>query len=237
MLQEVAWLGTVLGAARDADVLAESTLPRLIGTCPQEAQALVPLGQWASSNAAAKRHQAAVAVASVRYARLMLGLFGWLQALRWRDSLDAAGLASLDEPLDKRAAQILARRERKLLKCGKRLAHATTEERHQVRIAAKKVRYATEFFVGLYSAGHFKRYLRRLADLQEYFGKMNDAAVADVMLREIEGGHPQLAGGAAFARGYVCAATGLDLPGLGRLWKRFARGGPNRVHPNRGQRS
>jgi inorganic triphosphatase YgiF len=221
--QELAWLGTALGAARDADVLADSTLAKVVCACPQEAT-LLPLVQWASSKAAAKRSEAAAAVASVRYARIMLGMAGWLEAARWRESLDAAGHAGLAEPLDKRAAQILGRPQRRLIKSGKRLAHATTEERHEVRIAAKKARYATEFFVALYPAGRFKRYLRSLAALQEAFGWMNDAAVADALLREIEGAHPELAGGAAFARGYLCAAANQDLPGLGRLWKRFASG-------------
>jgi inorganic triphosphatase YgiF len=226
LLQEVAWLGAVLGAARDADVLAESTLPRLIDACPQE-EGLLPLGQWASSLAAAKRQDAAAAVASVRYARLMLGLFSWLEASRWREWPEAGGLAGLAEPLDKRAAQILHRTHRKLLKSGKRLAQATTEERHEVRIAAKKARYATEFFQALYATGYFKRYLRLLADLQDAFGWMNDAAVAEGLLREIERAHPELAGGAAFGRGYLCAVASRDLPGLGRLWKRFSVEEPN----------
>jgi triphosphatase len=218
--QELAWLSGELGAARDADVLADSTLPKVIEACPQEADWL-PLKRLASTIARKKRQQAAAAVASVRYSRLMLGLVGWLQAMRWHDSLDEAALGALAEPLEKRATQILDRRHKKLIKSGKRLKHGTPEERHQVRIAAKKARYATEFFQSLHPAGRVKRYVRRLAALQDALGWLNDAAVASRLLRGVEVDHPDLVGSASFARGYLCATAKQDLPGLGKLWEQF----------------
>jgi len=218
--QELAWLGGELGAARDADVLADSTLLKVIEACPQETD-LLPLRQLASTIAGKKRQKAAEAVASVRCSRLMLSLVGWLQALRWHETLEEAALGALAEPLEKRAAQILDLRHEKLIKSGKRLAHGTPEERHQVRIAAKKARYAMEFFQSLHPAGRVKRYVRRLAALQDALGWLNDAAVADRLLRGIQVGHPELAGAACFTRGYLCAATRQDLPGLAKLWKQF----------------
>jgi CHAD domain-containing protein len=141
--------------------------------------------------------------------------------LRWHDSLDEAAVGALAESLEKRATQILDRRHEKLIKSGKRLAHGTPAVRHQVRIAAKKARYATEFFQSLYPAKRVDRYVRRLSALQDALGWMNDAAVADRLLHEIDAGHTQLAGSASFARGYLFAATKRDLPGLARLWKQF----------------
>ena len=218
--QELAWLGGALGAARDADVLADSTLPKVIDACPQE-KGLLPLRQLASTIAGDKRLQAAQAVASVRYSRLMLGLVGWVQALRWRDSLEQAAVGALAKSLEKRATQILNRRQERLIKSGKQLAHGTPARRHQVRIDAKKARYAMEFFQSLYPAKRVDRYVRRLEALQDALGRMNDDAVADRLLHAIEGGHPELAGGASFARGYLLAATHQDSPGLATLWEQF----------------
>ena len=65
------------------------------------------------------------------------------------------------------------------------------------------------------------RYVRRLAALQDALGWLNDAAVADRLLREIETDRPELSGSASFARGYLCAATKQDLPGLAKLWEQF----------------
>lgn len=56
-------------------------------------------------------------------------------------------------------------RHEKLIKRGKRLAHGIPVERHRVRIAAKKARYATEFFHSLYLTKLVDRYIRRLSAL------------------------------------------------------------------------
>lgn len=81
--QELSWLGGELGAARDADVLADSTLLKVMEACPPEAD-LLPLRQLASTIAGEKRQQAAQAVASVRYSRLMLALAEPLDSERRR---------------------------------------------------------------------------------------------------------------------------------------------------------
>ncbi len=57
--------------------------------------------------------------------------------------------------------------------------------------------------------------------LQDALGSMNDAAVADRLLHEIDVGHPELAGSASFARGYLFAAAKQALPGLAKLWEQF----------------
>jgi CHAD domain-containing protein len=218
--QELAWLRGELGAARDADVLADGTLLTVIEACPQEA-ALLPLRQLAATIAGRQRLQAAAAVASLRHSRLMLALAGWCQTLRGHGSLDEAMLKALAEPLEKRAPRILMLRHEKLIHSGKRLLHGTPAERHQVRMAAKKVRYATEFFESLLPAKTVKRYVARLAALQDALGGLNDAAVADRLLHEIAIAHREHTGSAAFARGYLFAVTQQALPGLAQVWERF----------------
>lgn len=218
--QELLWLGAELGSARDADVLADASLAKLIDACPQ-APGLLALGQAASALAGQRRQHAALAVASVRYARLMLGLVDWLQASAWQASLDDPTREALGFPLPKQASQILLRCHERLQKRGKRLVHGTAEQRHRVRIAAKKMRYATEFFLSLHSAPRAKRHIKRLAGLLDALGGLNDAAVADRLLREIEDLQPKLAASTHFARGYLCATTRHSLPGLARLWRRL----------------
>lgn len=218
---ELAWLGKILGAARDADVLANAILPKLIEACPHEAD-LLRLRQCASRIARQKRQQAARAVASVRHARLMLGLVGWVEAAHWRESLDPAAIAALAEPMEDRAKRMLAQRQRKLVQQGKRLASDTPEQRHALRIAAKKARYATEFFQSLQAARRGRRYLGRLERLLDALGGLNDAAVADRLLHEIGLSHPRWSDSAAFARGWLHAATQRDLPRVARLWAQIA---------------
>ena len=218
---ELDWLAGELGAARDADVLADSTLVRVAEACPMETE-LLPLKQAASTIARAKRRRAAASVGSVRYSRLMLGLVAWLQGSRWHESLDDSARQALAAPIDKRAAQILAERHKKLLESGKRLKDGSPEERHRVRIAAKKARYATEFFQSLRPAGRVKRYIKRLTALQDALGWLNDAAVADGLLRQLGKSHPELADSADFARGFLCGRTSQDVRKLAGLWTQFS---------------
>ena len=222
---ELDWLAGELGAARDADVLADITLARMADACPTEAE-LLPLKQAASMIARAKRRRAGASVGSVRYSRMMLGLAAWLQSSRWRELPDDSARQALAAPLDKRAAKILARRHKKLLESGKRLEDGTPEDRHRVRIAAKKARYATEFFQRLRPAGRVKRYIKRLTALQDAIGSLNDATVADGLLRQVEKSHPELADSAAFARGFLCCRTNQEVRELAELWKQCSAMNP-----------
>ena len=217
---ELAWLAGELSAARDADVFADSTLASVTDACPTDAE-LLRLQQAASMSARAKRQQAAVMVGSVPYSRLMLKLAAWLQGLRWRETLDASQRQQLNASIQTRAAQILARRHKKLRAGGERLDLGTPEERHRIRIAAKKARYAMEFFQSLHPAGRVKRSIKCLAALQDVLGRLNDAAVADGLLRQLGLSQPNLAGSAEFARGFLCAQAERNLRELASLWRAF----------------
>ena len=102
LLHELTWLAGELGAARDADVRADTTLPRVIEACPHET-GLLALEQLARETAEGMRREAATAVSSGRYARFMLGLPGWLEASGWRDGLDESVRSALAKPLKRRA--------------------------------------------------------------------------------------------------------------------------------------
>jgi inorganic triphosphatase YgiF len=49
------------------------------------------------------------------------------------------------------AAEVLRRRSKKLLKKARRIEELDATQRHKLRIASKKLRYATEFFAALFS--------------------------------------------------------------------------------------
>lgn len=222
---ELEWLASELGVARDADVLADITLARIADACPTEAE-LLPLMQAVSMIARAKRRRAAAAVGSVRYSQMMLGVLVWLQSSRWRESPDNSTRQALAAPIDKRAAKILARLHKKLLESGKRLEDGSPEDRHRVRIAAKKARYATEFFQRLRPAGRVKRYVKHLTALQDAIGSLNDATVADGLLRQVESAHPELADSTAFARGFLSCSTQQEVRKLAKLWEQCSA-----IHP------
>ena len=221
MQRELDWLAGALGAARNADVLADSTLVKVAQACSKEAE-LSPLKQAASTIAKAKRRRAQTSVGSVRYSRLMLSIVAWLHGSRRHESLNDSRREALAAPLDKRAAKILVQRHQKLLKSAKGLKDGSPEELHRMRIAAKKARYAMEFFQGRHPTRRVERYINGLTALQDALGWLNDAAVAEGLLRQIAKSHLELAHSAGFARGFLCGRATQDVRELANLWTQFS---------------
>ncbi len=218
--QELRWLDEALGAARDADVLTIHTLPKLLAACPAKT-GLQQLIQSESMVAKSIRELAGATVRSSQYSHLMTGLSEWLDATVWKESVGIGSRQACAISMRSRAARILAKRHESLLKRGKHLQDSTSEERHRTRIAARDLRYFAEFVQSLYSTRSTTRYIGRLMDVQASFGVLNDAAVADRLLLQIEHDKPDLAAAASFARGYICAAAITDRCSINKVWKRF----------------
>ena len=132
-------------------------------------------------------------------------------------------LRALEKPISGFASETLKRRHKKLLKRGHGLAELDNETRHRARIAAKKVRYATEFFSSVFDRRRLTNYVSALSDLQDDLGWRNDVVVANELLRSLGETKPETAAGAGFARGYLASRAADDHDTLKALWKRFSR--------------
>ncbi|MBB5609701.1 MULTISPECIES: CYTH and CHAD domain-containing protein [unclassified Janthinobacterium] len=221
------WLTGALGEARDWDVLAGQTLAQLEGEAgPGPGPgALAQLTQAAQELAQEKHRLAAQAVASTRYTALVLGLQRWLHGCDWRSSRTPRQLQRLDAGVHGFAQRTLRADQRRLMKRGKRLLHATPQQRHRVRIAAKKTRYATEFFASLLHTRKVRPYVGRLSVLQDALGAMNDVRVADRLLQELPNGQADLQLQAAFIRGYLAARAqaGDGQRRMDKAWRRLVK--------------
>jgi triphosphatase len=86
-----------------------------------------------------------------------------------------------DLPIAIFAADELTRRWRKVRKRGRALAQLDAPSRHKLRIQAKKLRYAVEFFASLFDSKRAvkrrKQFLSALERLQDGLGDLNDIAV------------------------------------------------------------
>jgi len=207
----IEWLSGELGPARDWDVLADSTIKRVPGI---DAHAL---RQAAHDRATGHHAQILHVLRDARYTELMAQLTDWLGERRWQPE---GGLPK-DSPLLERAAKsalpLLRTAEKRLAKRIDGLDEADAPGRHRVRIAAKKARYAAEFFRDLLPAQRVKRYLGHLEKLQDRLGALNDLAVADQLLEELKGGSSQVAKQAAYVRGYIAATGEADAQGLSKV--------------------
>ncbi|REG50913.1 inorganic triphosphatase YgiF [Paraburkholderia sp. BL6669N2] len=222
--EELRWIASELGAARDWEVLAGSTLEH--AGANGDADEILPVQRACERIAANNRQRAAAAVESVRYTRLVLRLALWLNRKGWQDGMSDKQREAIGRPVGQFAAQVVRRRHTKLAKRGKRLADLDDHRRHRARIAAKKVRYATEFFASLFARSAVRHYVGALTELQDDLGWRNDAVVADQLLKLLPRASPEAAPGAAFARGYLASRVAADHPTLKKRWKRFRRVSP-----------
>jgi inorganic triphosphatase YgiF len=194
-LQEgISWLGTTLGAARDWDVMLTSTLQH-IDASPGGQHGLMALQSLAQQTTQTKRQEAAQALLSPRYTKLMLTLGSWM--------LQTAPL--LNGSAAQFSRQTMQQLHKALLKRAARMNDGDPASAHRTRIAAKRGRYALEFFHALYRDKGARTYLKALAAAQEELGQHNDLVVADRLLQELAQQHPPAEGAIQFARGYLVA--------------------------------
>jgi triphosphatase len=87
------------------------------------------------------------------------------------------------------AADELRRRWKTILKRGRHLGALDPERRHKLRIQAKKLRYASEFFAGAFprkkSVRRRQDFLAGLERLQDALGDLNDIAVHEEMSKRL----------------------------------------------------
>jgi CHAD domain-containing protein len=61
-----------------------------------------------------------------------------------------------------------------------------------------------------------------LSTLQDELGWLNDAAVADRLVKQLQDGQIDLDAGAGFLRGYLASRVKNADKKIGKLWKKFA---------------
>lgn len=183
LAKELKWLASCLGPARDWDVFATETLPPIeaeFGAHGELRAFSARCGELRrQANAKARR-----AVRSLRYQRLVLRLAGWIAAAEWRGADPGAPGDALQKPVTEFAAAVLESRYQQARRRGRRLADRSPAELHRLRIAIKKFRYATDFFASLYEGKSAGEALKRLGNLQDILGAMNDAATVAGLMRQ-----------------------------------------------------
>jgi inorganic triphosphatase YgiF len=218
VVDDLRWLMGELGPARDLDVFVTATLPRMreaarrtLGDAPGVEAALVSLAARAEARRQDARAAARHAIASPRFQHLLLAT-GAIAAALDRPQPDGTSAADF-------ARAVLKRRHRKLKRAGKDLAAASPGERHAFRIAAKKLRYAIEYFAPCFAARRVRDSRQALADLQEALGALNDDAVAAALAAQLA--EPSSHAASLFAA-WSAAQEGAHLDAAASARKRFA---------------
>lgn len=207
-----------LGPARDLDVFLLETLPAVIDANPG-VSSLLRLRDAARERRDAARAPARKLILGRRFNRFILDL---LQVAH------GGGLVARDsgETLVETARGRLAARYRSLMKVGKGFDRLGESQRHRVRIALKKLRYACDYSRSLFPGPPAESCLRHLSSLQDDLGVLNDAAVARQISRELAGADPAAVDGATRVRDWCDERVRSAEPGLIESWRTFVAAAP-----------
>lgn len=185
LADEMSWLSAQLGPARDWDVfLGEFLVPLL--RCETAAPGLAAFRRRCSAQRRRFAQTAREAIDSSRYDAFMHEPEHFtINTIRATHD-KAERLFAL--PLTEFAALRMSRAETRMLALAEHLDTADAAYRHRLRIAAKKLRYAVEFFRSLFEHKAARHYAAALARVQDVLGKLNDCATARRLLEAVPPG-------------------------------------------------
>ena len=178
--EEIRWISSQLGMARDLDVFIDEGLGAIEGKLPfHGARKLLELAHTA--RAKAYDEQVRPMLESDRYARFREEFRQWFETRAWEQSVsDPKHQKRLQMRLVKFSRKLLDKQERKVLELGSHIDRSDAVAMHRLRIECKKLRYAADFFLPLYSG--FTAFLEHMKGLQDILGVMNDIAVMHHLL-------------------------------------------------------
>jgi inorganic triphosphatase YgiF len=209
---ELRWLAKLLGEARDLDVLVERTAPGILHDRIDEARATV-------------HGKVIEALKSQRARGMMIDIVEWLTLGAGHMDCRAGGLG--DELAEQFTARRLQHFHHWVVKHGRKMAKLNDEQRHEIRKKAKKLRYASEFFGGLFTGEKKERrrpsrYIKTLEVLQDQLGALNDLVSAPGLLAQhgLSGDAGAVKGRGAKKKLIAAAADAhADLAEAKRFWR------------------
>jgi triphosphatase len=225
---EAKWLLSQLGPARDLDVFIQE-LSKPLAEKVSDNAALAQLMRSARS-AQGKAHTAAArALKGTRTARFTARLEAWLVGHGWRAVGDEKTHDSRAVSAADFSARFLNKRLRNLHDDYDDIENLTVDERHELRIDVKKIRYGVEFFQAVLPAKRAARLNEILKDLQDNLGHLNDLSVAERTVATLVNGVPAGAerrhvasGGSAVSAWHKHAAAQAE-PKTVKLWRKLTR--------------
>lgn len=228
---DMRWILASLGPARDLDVVKRVQLLPVLAREPDEPglKALADLVERARAKA---YRGVAASLTDPRCSAWQLAFAAWIAEHGWRTGADGAVRYIQKEPLADFGRHLLDKRFKAARKRGRHIEHLNSAERHELRIALKKLRYTIEFFQSLFDDKPVKAALKSLGTLQDALGQMNDVRTAATLFADLAGRTRDRgrAEDLAYARGLVIGwHEGQVAAGEGNvaaLWREFAKTRP-----------
>jgi inorganic triphosphatase YgiF len=182
---ELKWITGKLGPARDLDVFADEVLAPLRKSRPADK------GIEAAERDVEKRRKAtyadaAGAACSDRFRTMLLDLAEWIEMGAWTTDDGKEELRTLS--VAEHARKKLRKLRKDIKRKGADLRTLDVAKRHRLRIRAKRLRYATEFFARTFPGAESDKRrsdsLAALKDLQDGLGGLNDLATRHTLIAD-----------------------------------------------------
>lgn len=223
--QEAKRIASALGPARECDAFRQNALGGPFQTNPSLIKGSAALLEAVEARRAQSYAAARVLMEDVATTQFVLAVQGFIFRRAWRTALAPQDLGLLTSEGRLFAAAVLDRLMRRAVNRGRHLRTMSDEERHEVRMVLKNLRYSVEFFGSTFEDDKTLRaFLKLVAELQEDLGAHNDAATAQSFLEDL-GLSPE--GDTQFACGYLLGwyrqASGVANRHLIEKWKSFKK--------------
>jgi inorganic triphosphatase YgiF len=184
---EFRWISRILGTARDLDVLLDETLKQQPNGSPKGGLPDIVRAFRVQRDEAYS--DVSEALNSTRFRTLIFETLEWVECGGWQRKRGALAIAQREQAIVTHAARELRRRYKKLTKAAADFRKLDPAARHRVRIRAKKLRYAVEFFGSVFPGNkHAQRHatmLSSLKELQSRLGALNDISTHEKLMFDV----------------------------------------------------
>jgi CHAD domain-containing protein len=221
---------STIAPARDLDVFAEELLAP-----PEEAagdEAFAMLRERLDRARAQAWDETVERVSSLEFAVLLDDVAMAAQSRTWASAagINLQSRIAVRAPVKSVGPRMLDEYLVKARKRGRKIDDLDPRNCHRLRISLKKMRYAAEFYGPLFKKKKVKSYVRKIKELQDLLGALNDAGQVRATLSQLtldESLSPRAQADLCFASGLVngwhCArAMRLGKSALKR-WEKFRR--------------
>jgi CHAD domain-containing protein len=173
-----------IAPARDLDVFAEELFQEPAKHAGDDA-AFVLLRERLEQAREEAWNRAVESVASIEFAVLLDDVAVAAQSRSWAASESIKDRIAVRAPVKTVAARMLDEYLIKARKRGRHIKGLEQRDCHRLRISLKKLRYAAEFYGPLYKKKKVRKYIKKIKQLQDLLGALNDAGQVRAILAQL----------------------------------------------------
>lgn len=221
-------MGQDVGHLRDADVLIGEVVAHAAEQgLDQEARQVLEAALAKRRDVI--REEVRAKLAAPEAGVFLLDLIEYVETRGWLEPSDYGQTVRLAQPIGEVAPKLLRKRYRKVRALAEDIRELEPEELHSLRKGLKKLRYTADILIGLYSGKRSAAFLAALKDLQDSFGSLNDASMAEEKLagpEPIAPDDPAVQRAVGFTLGILAAASSAHRPDVFARWDDLAETKP-----------